>query len=229
MSHGGGLPSELHLGGSNPLVLPAKGPVRALARLLAWINRAMVFLGMVALLCASLILTYSVFSRYVFKAATDWQAVVSRKDIDLVDIVTPGDSHHEIAIAAAKAGKAVFCEKPLANTVSQAEAMLAAVRSAGVPNMVCHNYRRAPAVMLARQLIEQGTLGRLFHFRGTYLQDWIVDPKFPRVWRLDRDRAGAGALGDIASHVIDLARFLVGEIAEVTACLDGVLESAQGA
>jgi predicted dehydrogenase len=147
--------------------------------------------------------------------ATDWRAVVARSDIDLVDISTPGDSHAEIAIAAAKAGKAVFCEKPLANSVTEAEAMLAAVRSAGVVHMLCHNYRRAPAVMLAKHLIEDGQLGEIRHFRGVYLQDWINDPAFPLVWRLDRRLAGSGALGDIGAHVIDLARFLVGEIAEV--------------
>ena len=150
------------------------------------------------------------------EAATDWEAVVRRKDIDVVDIVTPGDLHAPIAIAAARAGKVVFCEKPLANTVAEAERMLAAVEKAGVLNMICHNYRRVPAVMLAKQLIEEGKLGEIRHWRGTYLQDWITDPKFPLVWRLDRTRAGTGALGDIAAHSIDLARFLVGEIAEVT-------------
>jgi predicted dehydrogenase len=149
------------------------------------------------------------------EAATDWRAVVARKDIDLVDISTPGDSHTEIAIAAARAGKTVFCEKPLANTVADAERMLAAVEKAGVVHMVCHNYRRAPAVMLAKQLIDAGTLGEIRHYRGTYLQDWITDPAFPLVWRLDKTKAGSGALGDIAAHSIDLARFLVGEIAEV--------------
>jgi predicted dehydrogenase len=147
--------------------------------------------------------------------STDWREVIARRDIDLVDISTPGDSHAEIAIAAARAGKAVLCEKPLANTVAEAEAMLDAVHRAGVVHMVCHNYRRAPAVMLARHLIEDGQLGEIRHFRGTYLQDWINDPSFPLVWRLDRKRAGSGALGDIGAHVIDLARFLVGEIVEV--------------
>jgi predicted dehydrogenase len=109
----------------------------------------------------------------------------------------------------------VFCEKPLANTVADAERMLAAVEKAGVVHMVCHNYRRAPAVMLAKQLIDAGTLGEIRHYRGTYLQDWITDPAFPLVWRLDKTKAGSGALGDIAAHSIDLARFLVGEIAEV--------------
>jgi predicted dehydrogenase len=149
------------------------------------------------------------------ETSTDWEEVVNRKDIDLVDISTPGDSHAEIAIAAARAGKAVFCEKPLGNTVPEAERMLAAVTKAGVTHMICHNYRRIPAVMLAKQLITEGQLGDIRHYRGTYLQDWITDPKFPMVWRLDKKQAGSGALGDLAAHSIDLARFLVGEIAEV--------------
>jgi predicted dehydrogenase len=149
------------------------------------------------------------------ETTTDWEEVVNRKDIDLVDVSTPGDSHAEIAIAAARAGKAVFCEKPLGNTVAEAERMLAAVTKAGVTHMICHNYRRIPAVMLTRQLIEQGELGEIRHFRGTYLQDWVTDPKIPLVWRLRKDKAGSGALGDIAAHSIDVARFLVGEIAEV--------------
>ena len=150
------------------------------------------------------------------EAASDWEAVVARPDIHIVDIATPGDLHAPIAIAAAKAGKVVFCEKPLANTVREAEQMLAAVTKAGVVHMLCHNYRRVPAVMLAQQLIARGDLGEIRHFRGTYLQDWIIDPKFPMTWRFDRRRAGSGALGDIAAHVVDLARFLVGEIDEVT-------------
>jgi predicted dehydrogenase len=153
------------------------------------------------------------------EAATDWREVVNRKDIHLVDVSTPGDSHAEIAIAAARAGKAVLCEKPLANTLKDAKAMLAAVQRAGVVHMVCHNYRRVPAVQLAQKLIEQGRLGEIRHFRGTYLQDWIVDPSFPLVWRLRKERAGSGALGDLGSHAVDLARFLVGEIKEVTAAL----------
>jgi predicted dehydrogenase len=149
------------------------------------------------------------------EAATDWEAVVSRKDIDIVDVSTPGDLHAPIAIAAARAGKVVFCEKPLANTVPEAERMLAAVEQADVLHMICHNYRRAPAVMLAKEIIDAGQLGEIRHYRGTYLQDWISDPAFPLVWRLDKKKAGSGALGDIAAHSIDLARFLVGEIAEV--------------
>jgi predicted dehydrogenase len=154
------------------------------------------------------------------QASTDWREVVARADVDLVDVCTPGDSHLPIALGAAAAGKAILCEKPLANTLAEAEQMLAAARRAGVIHMLCHNYRRAPAVQLARQYVAEGRLGRIHHFRGTYLQDWIADPEFPRVWRLERERAGSGALGDIASHSIDLARFLVGEIAEVSGLLE---------
>ena len=149
------------------------------------------------------------------EAATDWAAVVRRPDIDVVDVSTPGDLHSPMAIAAARAGKVVFCEKPLANTLREAEQMLAAVKKAGVLHMICHNYRHAPAVMLAKQLIADGRIGEIRHFRGTYLQDWINDPAFPLVWRLQRVRTGSGALDDIGAHVIDLARFLVGEITEV--------------
>ena len=154
------------------------------------------------------------------ESATDWREVVARDDIDLVDICTPGDTHAEIAIAAAEAGKAVLCEKPLANTVADAEAMLAAAERAGVQHMVCHNYRRVPAIGLAKRLIDDGRLGEIRHFRGAYLQDWIVDPAFPLVWRLRKERAGSGALGDIASHSIDLARHLVGEITAVSGELE---------
>jgi predicted dehydrogenase len=149
------------------------------------------------------------------EAATDWEEVIARKDIDIVDVSTPGDLHAPIAIAAAKAGKVVFCEKPLANTVAEAQKMLNAVEKAGVLHMICHNYRRIPAVQLAKQLIADGRIGDVWHFRGTYLQDWITDPKFPLVWRLDKTKAGSGALGDIAAHSIDFARFLVGEITDV--------------
>ena len=150
------------------------------------------------------------------EAATDWEEVIARKDIDIVDISTPGDLHAPIAIAAARAGKVVLCEKPLANTVADADRMLAAVEKARVLHMVCHNYRRAPAVMFAKQLIDDGKLGEIRHYRGTYLQDWPADPTFPMVWRLDKTTAGSGALGDLAAHSIDLARFLVGEITEVS-------------
>jgi predicted dehydrogenase len=151
--------------------------------------------------------------------ATSWEQVVQRKDIDVVDICTPGDSHMPIAIRAAEAKKVVFCEKPIANTLAEAEKMLEAVRSNSVTHMICHNYRRAPAVALAKQLIEEGSIGEIYHYRGTYLQDWIIDPNFPRVWRLEKAKAGSGALGDIASHSIDLARYLVGEITEVAGLL----------
>ena len=158
------------------------------------------------------------------EAATDWRQIVEREDIGLVDVSTPGDSHAEIGIAAARAGKAVLCEKPLANTLEEAESMRAAVEAAGVVNMVCHNYRRAPAVMLAKQMIDDGDLGEIRHYRGTYLQDWVVDPELPLLWRFEKDKAGSGALGDIASHSIDLARFLVGEITEVTGELETFIE-----
>jgi predicted dehydrogenase len=150
---------------------------------------------------------------------TDWRSAIRRPDVDLVDICTPGDSHAEIAIAAARAGKAILCEKPLANSVAEAEAMTNAVRTAGVPNLVCHNYRRVPAIALAKRMLEEGRLGEIRHFRGAYLQDWIVDPAFPRVWRLEKSRAGSGALGDIGSHQVDLARHLLGEISEVSGLL----------
>lgn len=159
------------------------------------------------------------------ETATDWRDVVRRNDIDLIDVCTPGDSHAEISIAAARAGKAVLCEKPLANSVAEAERMLAAVQKARVVHMICHNYRRAPAVMLAKQLIAEGRLGKIRHYRGTYLQDWITDPKFPLVWRLEKSKAGSGALGDIAAHSIDLARFLVGEIGEVAGDLETFIKT----
>ena len=153
--------------------------------------------------------------------ATDWREVVAREDIQVVDVVTPGDSHAEIAIAAARAGKAVLCEKPLANTVKEAKAMVAAVQKAGVTNMICHNYRRAPAVVLARQLVASGKLGRIYHYRGTYLQDWIVDPELPLLWRFQKDKAGSGALGDILSHSLDLGRYVLGaEVTEVAGALE---------
>ncbi len=148
---------------------------------------------------------------------TDWRTMVRREDVDVVDIVTPGDSHAAIAIAAAEAGKHVICEKPLANSLAEAQAMLAAAQKAKVRHMVLFNYRRVPALALARQMIAEGRLGRLFHFRAQYLQDWIVDPQFPRVWRLDKAIAGAGALGDLGAHIIDLAHYLAGPVREVRA------------
>lgn len=149
---------------------------------------------------------------------TDWRRVIDDGKIDIVDICTPNDSHCEIAVAAAKAGKAILCEKPLARNVAEAEKMVAAVKKTRVANMVCHNYRRIPAIALAKQMIERSEIGdRIFHFRARYAQDWIVDPNFPLVWRLQSEVAGSGALGDIFSHIVDLARYLVGEFKEVSA------------
>jgi predicted dehydrogenase len=148
------------------------------------------------------------------EAVTDWSEVVGREDIDVVDICTPGDSHKDIALAALAAGKHVLCEKPLANDVAEAEEMVSAAaraRDNGVASMVGFNYRRTPALALARSLVADGRLGRIHHVRAQYLQDWIVDPEFPLVWRLQKDRAGSGALGDIGAHVVDLAYFLTGE------------------
>jgi predicted dehydrogenase len=148
------------------------------------------------------------------EAATDWREAVTRDDIDVVDISSPGDTHRDIAIAALEAGKHVLCEKPLSNTVAEAEEMTAAAEAArqrGVRSMVAFNYRRTPALALARDLVARGRLGRLHHIRAQYLQDWIVDPEFPLVWRLQKDKAGSGALGDIGAHVVDLAYFLTGE------------------
>ena len=151
---------------------------------------------------------------------TDYHALLARDDIDLIDVVTPGNSHAEIAIAAARAGKMVICEKPLANTVPEAEAMVRAVNESGVPNAVCFNYRRVPAIALAKKMIDEGRLGRIYHFRGTYLQDWIVDPNMPLVWRLQGDIAGSGSHGDLNAHLIDTAHYLVGPITEVSGMLD---------
>ncbi|CAM5249237.1 Putative dehydrogenase (Fragment) OS=Streptomyces griseomycini OX=66895 GN=FHS37_007886 PE=4 SV=1 [Streptomyces griseomycini] len=148
-------------------------------------------------------------------AETDWRALVERDDVDLVDICTPGDSHAEIAIAALEAGKHVLCEKPLANSVAEAEAMVRAAEAArarGQVAMVGFNYRRVPALTYARRLIADGRLGALRHVRVTYLQDWLVDPEFPLTWRLQREHAGSGALGDLGAHIVDLAQYLVGEV-----------------
>ena len=147
-------------------------------------------------------------------AETDWRALIGRDDVQLVDICTPGDTHAEIAIAALAAGKHVLCEKPLANTLAEAEAMAgAAARAArnGVRAMVGFNYRRVPAVALARRLIMAGRIGTLRHVRASYLQDWLADAAVPLTWRLQRERAGSGALGDIGAHAIDLAQYLSGE------------------
>ena len=144
---------------------------------------------------------------------TDWKQVIARPDIDIIDICTAGDTHAEIAIAALKAGKHVICEKPLANNVKEAEAMTAAAKEAaakGIFAMVAFNYRRVPALAFARDMIAAGKLGTIYHVRANYLQDWIIDPEFPLVWRLEKDKAGSGSLGDIGAHIIDAAQFLTG-------------------
>jgi len=154
--------------------------------------------------------------RYGWAAAeTDWRALISRDDVQLVDICTPGESHAQIAIAALDAGKHVLCEKPLAATVPEAEEMVAAAArasAAGIRSMTGFNYRRVPAIALARQLIAAGQIGQIRHVRASYLQDWLVDPSFPLTWRLQREHAGSGALGDLGSHVIDLAQYLTGTL-----------------
>ena len=155
-------------------------------------------------------------SRFGWESSeTDWKQLVGRDDIDLIDICTPGDSHAEIAIAALEAGKHVLCEKPLANTVAEAEAMVAAAEAArhqGVRSMAAFNYRRVPALALARSLVAAGKLGIIRHVRAFYLQDWIVDPEFPLVWRLQKELAGSGALGDIGAHIVDLAQFILDDL-----------------
>lgn len=154
------------------------------------------------------------------EAATDFREVVTRPDIDIVDVTTANNAHAEVALAAAEAGKIVLCEKPLAMSVAQARQMLGVANAKGITHAICHNYRYAPAVSLAKKIIEEGRLGKIYHFRGVYLQDWILDPEFPIVWRLDKSVAGSGSHGDLAAHLIDTARWLVGEIDEVTGMMD---------
>ncbi len=149
---------------------------------------------------------------------TDWRKVLERDDVDVVDISLPQHLHHEVAIAAARAGKHLFCEKPMALRASDAESMLAAAEAAGIRHYVNHNYRRTPAVRLARQIIDEGRIGRIFHWRGAYQQDWIVDPEFPLTWHLQKETAGSGPHGDLNSHSVDLAHYLVGDIRSVS-CL----------
>ena len=143
-------------------------------------------------------------------AETDWRAVIARDDIDIIDVCTPGSSHEEIAVAALNAGKHVICEKPLANTVAEAKRMAAAAQASSGKSMVAFNYRRVPALAYARELVRQGRLGRIFHVRAVYLQDWIIDPEFPLVWRLVKEEAGSGALGDLGAHIVDAAQFVTG-------------------
>ena len=158
--------------------------------------------------------------RFGFERSTgDWRDVVNDASVDVVDIATPNNTHAEIAIAAAKAGKHIICEKPLARTLEEAKRMYEAVQDAGTVNMVAFNYRRTPAVALAKKLIEEGAIGKVRNFRGTYLQDWSADPNGPLSWRFKKSVAGSGALGDIGTHVIDFARYLVGEITSVNAMM----------
>jgi len=148
----------------------------------------------------------------------DWKKVLERDDVDVVDISLPQHLHAEVAIAAAKAGKHIFCEKPMALNSLDAEKMLKAAEKAGIKHFLNHNYRRCPAVRLARRLIDEGRIGRVFHWRGAYQQDWIVDPSFPLTWHLQKETAGTGPHGDLNSHSVDLAHYLIGDIKSVS-CL----------
>ncbi|WP_019147367.1 Gfo/Idh/MocA family protein [Timonella senegalensis] len=157
------------------------------------------------------------------ESSTSWHDLLERDDIDVIDICTPGDSHHEIAIAALEAGKHVLCEKPLANSVKEAEEMAAAAERAaanGVLAMVGFTYRRVPAIQLARKLVADGKIGEIHHVRAQYLQDWLTDPSAPLSWRLDKAKAGSGALGDIGAHIVDMTQFITGQsITEVSGAL----------
>jgi predicted dehydrogenase len=152
---------------------------------------------------------------------TDWRTIIARDDIDAVDICTPNDKHAEIAIAAAAAGKMILCEKPLARSVEEAEQMLKAVEVAGVKNTVWYNYRRVPAVTLAKKIVDSGKLGKIFHYRANFLQDWTINPELPQggdaLWRLDVEAAGSGVTGDLLAHCIDTAMWLNGGIKDVSA------------
>ncbi|MCU0400927.1 MAG: Gfo/Idh/MocA family oxidoreductase [Algoriphagus sp.] len=152
---------------------------------------------------------------------TDWRRIIERDDIDAVDICTPNDTHAEIAIAAAKAGKMILCEKPLARTVAEAEGMLKAVEEAGVKNTVWYNYRRIPAVTLAKNIVSSGKLGKIFHYRANFLQDWTINPDLPQggdgTWRLDVESAGSGVTGDLLAHCVDTAMWINGGIKDVSA------------
>jgi len=151
------------------------------------------------------------------ESETDWHKVIARKDIDIIDISVPPHLHREIAVEAAEAGKHIFCEKPMALSSAQAKEMYDAAEKNKVLHYLNHNYRRCPAVVLAKQLIDEGKIGKVFHWRGAYLQDWINKPDFPLVWQLQKEFAGAGPHFDLNSHSIDLARYLVGDISEVSA------------
>jgi predicted dehydrogenase len=162
---------------------------------------------------------------------TDWKKLVERKDIDAIDIVTPNDSHAEIAIAAARAGKMVLCEKPLALDGAQGEEMVKEIEKAGVPNTVWYNYRRVPAVTLAKQIIDSGKLGKIFHYRANFLQDWTISEDLPQggagLWRLDAKAAGSGVTGDLLAHCIDTALWLNGSISDVSAMTETFIKQRQ--
>src|SRR5260370_11069078 len=159
---------------------------------------------------------------------TDWRKLVERKDINVIDICTPNNTHAEIALAAAKAGKMILCEKPLAMNGPEALKMVEAVEKAGVPNMVWYNYRRVPAVALAKQLIDEGRLGRIFHYRAKFLQDWTINPELPQggaaLWRLDVGAAGSGVTGDLLAHCIDTALWQNGQLVTVNAMTETVIK-----
>jgi predicted dehydrogenase len=172
-------------------------------------------------LCGKYPAELEVAERYGWQETSlDWEEVVNRPDIDIVDVCTPNFLHPPIAVAAAKAGKHVMCEKPLANTMKEAEAMLKAAKKAGVKHMCGFSYRFAPAVATIKQMVSGGELGRIFHFRAAYQQDWIVDPNFPMVWRLKKKHTGSGALGDIGAHIVDLCQYLIGDVDEVCAAME---------
>ena len=152
---------------------------------------------------------------------TDWRSIVNRNDIDAIDICTPNDTHAEIAIAAAEAGKMILCEKPLAHSIEEGEKMVEVIEKTGIKNTVWYNYRRIPAVTLAKNIIDSGKLGRIFHYRANFLQDWTISPDLPQggegLWRLDVDAAGSGVTGDLLAHCIDTAMWLNGGIKDVSA------------
>ena len=151
---------------------------------------------------------------------TSYDKLLLRDDIDVVDITVPNNLHHEMVMKAVKAGKNICCEKPLAMSVEQAKEMFAAVKKAGLMHMIWHNYRRAPALALAKRMISEGLIGKIYHVRAVYLQDWIMDPDFPLAWRLRKEIAGSGSHGDLNAHLIDTARFLVGEFDSVCATFE---------
>jgi predicted dehydrogenase len=158
--------------------------------------------------------------RFGYQSSTgDWRKVIEDPSIDIVDIAVPNNMHHDMVLAAAQAGKHILCEKPLARNGLEAQAMYEAVKRARVVNMVAFNYRRTPAIGMARKLIEEGQIGKILNFRGTYLQSWSADPDSPRSWRFQKSISGSGALGDIGTHVLDIARYLVGEINAVTSLM----------